>query len=1629
MKGTGDVSEEDTVSTGPSASPEATGGRGTTLEHRYGGALLAALLTHTTVPGLGGGLVPVRVGFQQDAPVDDFLVQAKSNDAVVSWYVAARRRPVIGSSSVKTVALFGSYLRLAAGAVSEMEAGSVLLGLVVKGPHGPAEELANLCEVATSQGSADTFRLAIARRSGHLRRRLQNIDDIVDAAAVQLEWGPDRRAERDWSWTLLRSMRVVQTMLEEDQQDAVEMTNRLSTLLENDAGRAGALRQTLNSLSADFAGTAALVGEADVRRLLVGRVALEAAGDLSSARGSLAANERSLRLRTPSVLRGVVQGATVELAVDRPEAQRSLVGAMEHAGRDGGSVLVRGEPSVGKSVLALQAVDHLRHQGGAISVVDLRGELNLGVSLDRVFSGSPVGSTRLLVLDGAEVVQEGHTERFLALANAAATAGLGVIAVCRDDASRAARTALTEATGVAPHEVVVEPVADTQQMTDTFPVLDRLQDRRSRWLLQRLGLVDLILRAGSALQASQQVMSEADVFAAVWLGWVRGEGRLRGGDSPSPDSREEAMMAVARRALGLATLAAPSDALGPLRSEGLLQPYDPFDPEPRFASDIVRDFATVHALLIEGDEVLGRSGAPRWTLRAAQVACQAQLLRRGAAVLQVQLALYEALGRAHGQRWSDTPWEALLRCGRTAEFLGESNDLLLAEDGARLEALLRVTNQHFSTAYELEPVLTEPVLTWLLDRRSDVPHRFEEQVDQLMVRWLRGAARDEKIDADEVTRAVRRRIRDDVLRRWPEYPDEAFVEALALLGPDTDDRARDALRDLAAERPWDLMPVVERPDAARTLARHDPALLMELTLAYYIDQRSDDWEKGLLDEGIRHHEPGGFTDPRAAWYYGPFWALLTTDLRAGMDVATRILRHAAEFRVTDRRARASEERDGVTARLLDGAERRYVGDISVYAWYRGSSMGPDACTSLLLACERVLDLLAARGMPLREIVDLILDRASDLATVGLVVGFLLRHVDRVDDELDDFLAVPELWSLELSRVSMEQSGLAMRDAEDVAGRDRRMLSFRDVAPLMAIQAKADPNGALAERLGSIRARLSASDPAPSPDTSIDLRRWCSLLDPDCFAQTEFEGQVAFEYVEPADIAQDLAGVRQDIDRVNQVYRLSNRYHLLLEPPFHAVPRVPREEVVADLPKARALADGAMLEDRQLPDALAALAGATIRAVAEGATIPADDVEWSVEVCLEALAMRPPGPYDSDGAMDTAAGDRSAAAALPYLLLPSPVHGESGFVQPDELPAVITALTAATTHLTHEVRRITTRTLRKVWDEPCGTLAGACRHEHAWTTVEEGARHVSMSAPDAHGRRQFSSLSGDPVTALQGAATEDLVLQRVGCALASTIYARAANCLEDRAAQLRDALIEAYGRTALHYAATGYDVRSEDHTLVGDALLRDAEEDDGRLVTLLHQLEAPSQASADLLDALCTAATYSEHRRRELRAHWSGLMRSVLGAARPVTAGRRRRRGRPIAALIPAPHPLVWDPNLGERLVTARDGWPSAGELDTEIQEWLPLAAGEPEAVGRLARLLLATPVEQQVSLGLPWLSVLVVPIAGSMGVESLVLKDLLTGLRDSEALAGRSRTEYDLIVDALAATGVQWAQDLQRRDA
>ena len=175
--------------------------------------------------------------------------------------------------------------------------------------------------------------------------------------------------------------------------------------------------------------------------------------------------------------------------------------------------------------------------------------------------------------------------------------------------------------------------AEIDQIVRTFSELQRLHaNARSRELLRRLVVVDLLVRAG----VRGTPLTDADAMNEIWSGLVRRPGR------GIPDARETAMLKLVerelsdRRQLHVLNQLDPA-ALHGLQLDGLLRRpvQNPFRIDPEFAHDELRRYALARLLLADGDPAarLLQAGAPRWTLSAARLACQTVLALPDAAAM------------------------------------------------------------------------------------------------------------------------------------------------------------------------------------------------------------------------------------------------------------------------------------------------------------------------------------------------------------------------------------------------------------------------------------------------------------------------------------------------------------------------------------------------------------------------------------------------------------------------------------------------------------------------------------------------------------------------------------------------------------------------------------------------------------------------------------------------------------------------------------------------------------------------------------------------------------------------------------------------------------------------------------
>jgi hypothetical protein len=1704
-----------TGTTPTGSSPYSTGGGGVKFEHEVAGRMLASLLLGVPVEGLGEDFTPTRVALQQErySPVDDVHVDGLGPGGERTLRVACRRHPTLAKSEESTVKMFADFVAVVLDEAPLLDADRVRFGLAVAAPFTPAAELATLTEVARRQTTRAAYADAINARGAYtaaVRARLTYVDQLVEAALGHLKRTAEIAPE-ECAWRLLRSLYVLELQLEGDAAPArTDVVARL-TRLTGDAARANDLRLRLNDIGAALGTRAGGQTRASLRRDLRGFGPLGPSEDFSRAATQLATLVQALERDTPRALSTPgTGGAAGAFVLDRPKEVQALVDAIDTAA-PGSVILLRGEADVGKSALALATMDQVRAAGGAVlalSLRDLPASLamltpSLGLAPETLLAAAPSAPVSVLLLDGGEVVQEGNAAVAGALLDATAAVGRTAIIVARDDAADAVRDLVQRHVGTVPVEQIVPSLGDDDvtRVVAAAPALARYAaDTRAVWLLRRLGLVDLLLRAaqnGALLPSA--LASEAEVFATVWHALVRRAERVIAG--VGPDDREQATLDIARELLGGGLARpVPGGVLASLRSDNVLRPRDAttaWQTRDQFASDVLRDFATARLLLRERLPVLLQGGAPRWAVRAARLFAQARLaeVAGGTGTPDPLIAArwtevteaFSALVAEHGARWAELPWEALFTAGWAERVLTALTPQLRAEATA-LATAMECIERRFSALGGTDPIVAAPLVAWIVNAGLLAkPRQYRDNPVESFVRaWLWGLVRHQGDGGDVAPfRTLRSQVRDALLSRTIEPGEGTRLECLAVLGEESDDRSTAVLREVARNSSHSLGPVVESFYVASSLARHDGGLLADLAEAYYLERapkgrEARGWISALdVDAGIRHHHGGGWNTPLAAFYRGPFLLLFRSHghfLRA-LALLNRMLERGATQRalvLAGTEDAVPVPAPGVDLDLLGLGPRRYLGDAHVWQWYRGSSVGPYPCMSGLMALELVLDDFVRAGAGPGEVAQAVLRDATTLASVSLVFGFLVRHLDRVNAELDGFLASPGVWQLEFNRaVSEGRLHVQRSDPEALTGREQRRWTPREVAGMLVVRALARGDEAALERLRGVGERLiDAAGGTAAPPT---VRQWAVSLDSRNYVERRVGDTVAYEVVEPPEIVSALDGERSHTEQMNEMFRLLQRYRIVNVLPYrHASPELPdTPTLTADVRTAHALVEAIGEEDPLLLiEAVAGVAAAALDAAAQGQAVASEDLRWAV---AELTDMSDTGPAErsaSDLTVHESGADRRAALVLPLtLVLPAdtraalgapspnagPEHGEAPEPSPEtSLDTIRRALVETARSEALEVRAFAMEGLRAVFTQPCAVIAdGTCAHEVAFQALEAGARRVVLGAWDAtSGRRGLADLAGSVTESLPRILPRDLMLSHIVVAATGAMSAVRAACVRARAEVLRDELLRAYARAAPRWARENYSWREEYHAAFASAVLEWAVTDGPTVVSsLIEALGASPGAIASVLQALAIVATYEPAAASALALAWPAVMARGL-AVLDVTvntarsdgpddqlsgesdAGERGTEDRRdagdkellVRVLVPAPSPMTSTPDIGTVIDTARHHWLPLGAVTEAMPQWIEHARGERWCVDALVGFLRAQPLRAQVSPGLAWVRDLIIAKNGTARTSGFLLVSWLGEVRDSGALDADRWPDYRILVDALALGGFDGARDLQQRD-
>ncbi len=1375
----------------------------------------------------------------------------------------------------------------------------------------------------------------------------------------------------------------------------------------------------------------------------------------------------------------------------REDAADSLRAALEAAGSTASALVVTGEPDVGKSALVLATCAALEQNGAAIvrlSLRDVRGtvleleHLLGGVTLPQLFAGAEPAVARLLVLDGCEAVLEGQDALFVELSRAALRQGLGVVAVTRSDgarfvekAIRAALTGLDSTPGVEVHAVDELEPREREELAAIIPQLGRvLSDPKASWLLGRPGLVDAILRSGRPLNPAE-LLCEADVFAAVWNGLILRDGAHPAGFA-TPEEREAAALSVARRRLGFQEEAPPaSPAVRELRSDGVLRAETnaAFSQGPDFSTDLYRDFALCKLFLFSGWDPLTAQSSPRWTIRSVRLACQARLGhpsgRTRLDLWQELVDEFQGIAEGDGVRWAEIPVEALMTLGNARDSIAELWDVLVAGDG--LNTLLRLAASRyvrfdFGDQFALAPIVE---VAFCEGRDLGQTPRGQrksprERVQELVLAWLRGMARAER-DPDP----LRQRVRDTILEQDHPLYDNFAIEALASLGRDLDDAAVTWLRRVAEERPDSLHNVPESPAVVLALSAVNPDLLLELSEAYYIEKPDDDdddvgWGgargRRHLDDGIRDYRHGdglGLGAPGAAWYYGPFYRLLRLTPVATIEFINRMLDQAAFYRVTDESQPLTDhiswsEYEGATLELSDRiGPQHYVGDAHVWSWYRGTSVGPYACMSALLALERYIDALHSEaGVPLNAIVELLLKDCHNLAIPGLLCGFLTRRLDEAGDLLDPFLSDVTVWHLEIGRVTTEGAfSVRDREADTLVGQDKRRYSPHATVGWMVVNARVSGNESRLAELESVGERLLASarkyikagrehDPVEDEPGGVQafstegaeqylamVSSWAAEFRAGNYEASIADDGVVIQFERPAELNEVLAQGNAQMDAVSILLRLQVNYALKNETPE----QWPVTTLADDIAEARRLSyegPSSMLDRPENP--LVAVAAAAVRAHGTGlADLPADDLHWAADLVLTGAEDPWGDGASSSSSLFSIGADRAAAIAVPLLLLPA---FDSSALDADR---VRLALVALSTSVYDEVRTALAKGSVPVWHAPCKAQDGRCqRHEPLWEALE-ACLATSRLGPWQYEtqRRQSVILEGPFARTLGDVPSGEILVNRIRLPVVATHAARTAPCTSSRATELSDPLWDAHLRGLDHAWRRNYDHLGErHHELVARLFISLATEGErDALDKHLRTFASNAHALHSFLHSFATVFSYDADLRPLLAGFWSPMLTTVLDeldAGASLINGSTSWYGYAISALLPTPQIRSEDMDPDATLNSCRSSWAPPEAFDANINRWLSLAQGEPKAAEAVAQFARTASLEWQAATGLDWLETVLDGRFSAFANRTWFVTNWLRELRSASAVEGPAIARYRRIVDGLAASGDSAAVALQQ---
>ena len=289
----------------------------------------------------------------------------------------------------------------------------------------------------------------------------------------------------------------------------------------------------------------------------------------------------------------------------------------------------------------------------------------------------------------------------------------------------------------------------------------------------------------------------------------------------------------------------------------------------------------------------------------------------------------------------------------------------------------------------------------------------------------------------------------------------------------------------------------------------------------------------------------------------------------------------------------------------------------------------------------------------------------------------------------------------------------------------------------------------------------------------------------------------------------------DLRRTNDAVGLTVRHAHVRDNGCRA-PDIGDEALAADVALARELLDDPPQSIGFSVDGPVAVAASAVELHLKGRAIVAHDaLAWSAKVLLQVAADFAEHANDFfDDSVFSQGADRSAARALPFLLLPGAreLRSALGVHGVEDVDELIELSRAVSVRGVSETRLAYARALDAVWAAPCDRahLYGRCHHRIALDLVTASLLDSVVGPWDSEAqRRTIARLNPPEASSLDALSGDEIYVRRLTPALRATGSAAisSACCQDDALAALRS-LLAAHQRAMLASEHGGHHSQSD-----------------------------------------------------------------------------------------------------------------------------------------------------------------------------------------------------------------------------